>query len=114
MIKSNIPYMNYILDIIKDIEKSISNVSKSNFNKDKKEANVRRLEIISGAVKNISEEFKNKYPNIEWKKFEDVKNIFMHHYFGVDVEIVWEILKKDIPDLKEKIQKIKKDLEKDK
>ena len=113
MIKSDIPYINYMLDIIKDIENSIKNISKNNFdkNKDKKEANVRRLEIMSEAIKNISKEFKNKYSNIDWRKLEDIKNIFMNHYFGVDVGVVWEIIKKDIPNLKQKIQKIKKDLE---
>jgi uncharacterized protein with HEPN domain len=109
MTKINMPYINYIIDIIKDIEDSMKNISKNSFekNKDKKDANVRRLEIMSEAIKSISEELKNKYPNIKWEKFVDIKHIFTHHYFGVDSDIVWQIIKKDIPVLKEEIIKIK-------
>ncbi|MDP2926471.1 MAG: DUF86 domain-containing protein [Nanoarchaeota archaeon] len=106
MIKSDIPYMNYIIDIIKDIEDSMKDTSKNNFNKDKKDANIRRLEIISESIKNISAELKNKYPDIEWKKFENLKYIFMNNYFGVDLDIVWEIIKNDIPKLKQEIEEI--------
>jgi len=109
MTKINMPYINYIIDIINDIEDSMKNISKNSFekNKDKKDANVRRLEIMSEAIKSISEELKNKYSNIKWEKFVDIKNIFTHHYFGVDSDVVWEIINKDIPVLKEEIIKIK-------
>ncbi len=106
MIKSDIPYINYVIDIIKDIQNSMKNISKKDFDKDKKDANIRRLEIISEAVKNISEEFKNKYSGIDWKKFESIKYIFINHYFGVDINIVWDIIKKDIPKLKLEIEEI--------
>lgn len=106
MIKSDIPYINYILDIIKDIEKSVGNLSRNNFNEDKKEANIRRLEMISKAINDTSSEFKKKYSNINWKKFGELKRIFMDHYFGIDVDIVWEIIKKDLPKLKQEIEEI--------
>jgi len=110
MIKSDIPYLNYILDIMKDVEKSVSNISRKNFNEDKKEANIRRLEMISKAINDISREFKDEYSNINWKKFEEIKSTFMNHYFGIDVDIVWDIVKKDLPNLKEQLLKIEKDL----
>lgn len=109
MNKSNLPYINYILDIINDIQNSIKNTSKKSFekDKDKKDANVRRLEIMSEAIRSISEELKNKYPYIEWKKFEKIKDIFKDKYFGVDFNIVWDFINENIPALKEKIIKIK-------
>ncbi len=108
----DIPYLEHILDAIKDMEDSTESLSKSDFikNKDVRDANVRRLEIIGEAVKNISEEIKRKYPNIEWKKIAATRDKIIHHYFGIDFGMIWNIIIKDIPLLKEKIQNIKEKL----
>src|SRR3989344_1365695 len=106
-------YIYHILDAIKDIEESIDKLTKSQFlkDKDRKDANVRRLEIIGEAVKNISNKTKNEYKNIEWSKIAGTRDKMVHHYFGVDFEIVWNIITIDIPILKEVIIQIKKELE---
>ena len=59
------PYINHILDAIRDIEESVRNFTESQFvkNKDAKEANIRRIEIIGEAVKNISNKFKRSLNN---------------------------------------------------
>ena len=108
MIKSDIPYINYIMDIINDIQNSIKSISKNSLekNKDKKEANIRRIEIISEVVKNISEEFKNKYPYIGWKKLEKIGGMLKYKYFGVDFNTVWDFINGDIPKLKQEIEEI--------
>ncbi|MEK6873360.1 MAG: DUF86 domain-containing protein [Nanoarchaeota archaeon] len=108
----DLPYINHILDAIKDVEKSLKNITKNQFvkNKDIKEANIRRIEIIGEAVKNISESLKNKHPEIEWKEIVGTRDKMIHHYFGVNLDIIWGIIKRDLPDLKEKILKIKGDL----
>ena len=104
----NLPYLKHILDSIADIEGSVKNLSKEEFkrSKDIKDATVRRIEIIGEAVKNISKEFKQKYPEIEWVKIAGARDIMIHAYFNIDLDIVWDIVKKDIPDLKEKIRVI--------
>ncbi len=109
----DLPYINHILDAIKDIEESLRGLTKNQFikNKDVKEANIRRIEIIGEAVKNISQGLKDKHRGIGWIKIAGTRDKMIHHYFGVNLDIVWEIIKKDIPDLKEKILKIKKELE---
>jgi len=108
MIKSDIPYMNYIIDITRDIENSIKNTSKNSFgkDKDKKDANVRRIEIISESIKNISAELKDKYSHIEWKKFEKIEDMLKYKYFGVDFNAVWDFINEDIPKLKQEIEEI--------
>lgn len=110
----DLPYIKHILDAIKDIHASISGLTKSQFvkRKDVKEANIRRIEIIGEAVKNISGILKAKHPEIEWAKIAGTRDKMVHHYFGVDLDVVWEILKRDIPDLKQKMLKIEEDLEK--
>ena len=109
----DMPYIRHILDAIKDIEASINGLAKNEFvkSKDVKEANIRRIEIIGEAVKNISNSLKIRHPEIEWAKIAGTRDKMIHHYFGVDLDVVWGILKKDIPVLKQKIMKIKKELE---
>ncbi len=106
-------YINHILDAIKDIEESVKNISREKFErtKDIKDANIRRIEIIGEAVKNISNNTKEKYKEIEWNKIIGTRDKMIHHYFGVDLDIIWNIVKINIPDLKIKILKIKKDME---
>lgn len=109
----DLPYINHILDAINDIEESVKNLTRDQFinNKDVKEANIRRIEIIGEAVKNISKNVKEKYKEIEWVKIASTRDKMIHHYFGVDLDVVWDIIKKDLPDLKQKILKVKGDIE---
>lgn len=63
------------------------------------DAVVRNLEVIGEAVKNISEKVKRKYPQVEWRKIANLRNILIHEYFGIDEVILWDIVKNKIPDL---------------
>ena len=107
------PYIDHIIDSIKDIEESINGLNENDFKnkKDVKDSNIRRIEVIGEAVKNISNELKDKYPEIEWKKIAGTRDKLMHHYFGVDLNLLWKIIVEDIPILKDQIQKVKDDLE---
>jgi uncharacterized protein with HEPN domain len=67
---------------------------------------IRRLEIIGEAVKNIPQDFRIKYPQIPWKDISGMRDILIHEYFGVDYELTWEIVKKELPFLKKEINKI--------
>jgi len=67
---------------------------------------VRNLEIIGEAVKNIPEDIKRNNPDVEWRKIAGLRDILVHAYFGIDVEVVWDIVKNKVPELKEKIEKI--------
>ena len=108
----DLPYLEHIIDAIKDIEESAKNVSKKKFlkNKDIRDSNIRRIEVIGEAAKNISNALKERHKEIEWVKIIGTRDKIIHHYFGVNLDIIWEIIKKDIPKLKQKILKIKKDL----
>ena len=102
-----------ILESIKLIEKYIGNTSKENLdnNQKLKDSIVRRLEIIGEAVKNIPDNFRKKYPEVPWKKIAGLRDIIIHTYFSLDLDITWDIIKKDLPDLKEKMLKIRTELE---
>jgi len=66
----------------------------------------RSIEIIGEAANKIDDEFKYDYPHIEWRKMAATRNQFIHHYFGIDYEIFWDIIENKIPDLHFFIKKI--------
>ncbi|MCX9083761.1 MAG: DUF86 domain-containing protein [Candidatus Methanoperedens sp.] len=70
------------------------------------DAVIRNFEIIGEAAKNITDDFKEKYPDIPWKDLAGIRDKLIHHYFGVNLEIVWYILKDDLPLLKDEIKRI--------
>ncbi|PIU22141.1 MAG: hypothetical protein COT14_02660 [Candidatus Diapherotrites archaeon CG08_land_8_20_14_0_20_30_16] len=66
------------------------------------------LEIIGEAVKNLPVEFKNKHKDVPWKDIAGMRDRVAHFYFGIDYELVWQTVTKDIPELKNKIVKLLK------
>lgn len=70
---------------------------------------VRSLEIIGEASKKVDPEFKVDHPHIEWKKMAGTRDKMIHDYFGVDYEIVWDIVESKIPDLDHFINEILKE-----
>jgi len=83
-------------------------LSYEQFLEDKKtqDAVVRNLEIIGEAAKNVSDELKNKFPQIPWKDLAPVGDKLIHHYFGVNFDIVWNIVKQELPDVLSQLEEI--------
>lgn len=101
-------YLEDILEAIRKIEKYTENISMEDFAKDEliQDGVVRNLEIIGEAVKNIPEDIKNRKSQVAWKKIAGLRDILIHGYFGIDVDIVWDVVKNKIPELKQKISEI--------
>ena len=97
-----------ILERINLIENSMKYISKLEFKSNDIliDATIRRLEIIGEAAKNIPELFRKKYPKIEWRKIAGTRDILVHAYFGVDLDLTWKIIKRDLSELKKEIIKI--------
>ena len=108
-------FLKHILDNINLIENSTKNLSREKFKLDRDiiDANVRRVEIIGEAVKNLPQEFKNKYPNLPWRDISGARDKIIHQYFGVNLNIVWDIFREDLPKLKRQITKILKEFPKE-
>jgi len=67
---------------------------------------VRALEIVGEAVKRLPMSFRDKYPAIPWKRMAGMRDRIIHGYDSIDLDIVWEVIKRDIPQLKPQLQKI--------
>lgn len=74
---------------------------------------VRNLEVIGEAVKNIPANFRKKYPSIEWKRIAGLRDILIHEYFGIDYELLWDIVENKIPYLVKQIEAVLKDIKKE-
>ncbi len=75
------------------------------------DAVLRNLEIIGEASRNIPEDIRSKYKRIPWKRVIGFRNIVIHGYFGVDLEIVWTIITRHLKELKPEIERMLKELE---
>lgn len=97
-----------ILDAIKNIEDFIAGKDYKDLESNMmlKSAIMAQMMILGEAAKNIGDETKERYSDIEWDKASSMRNVLIHEYFGVEWEIVWDTIKKDIPILKERLQKI--------
>ena len=74
------------------------------------DAVIRNLEIIGEAIRNIPDNFIDKYPDIPWKRMIGLRNIVIHTYFGIDLENIWKIIAENIPEVKPKIVEILNDI----
>jgi uncharacterized protein with HEPN domain len=98
-----------ILESIGKIERYVTGLDRDAFLKDEKTVDsvVRNLEIVGEAANRIPESFTSQHPEIKWRRIVGLRNRIVHDYFGLDLEIVWEILEHELPALKENISAIK-------
>lgn len=101
-------YLEDILTSISKVQNYIGDSSFDDFVKDEMrlDAVVRNFEIIGEASQHIPAEIKEKYPDVEWRKIADFRNILAHEYFGIDHEILWDIIKNKVAALQSEIQAI--------
>jgi len=101
-------YLEDILQSCSKVLQYIAGLNQNQFFQDPKtyDAVLRNLEIIGEAAKNIPDEFRNQHLEIEWRRITGFRDIVAHEYFGINDEIVWDIIQNKIPDLQEQITKI--------
>lgn len=93
-------YLLHIADALADIQE-YTKIGRDDFFSRKlvQDAVIRNLEIIGEAVKNISKSTKEAHQDIPWKQIAGLRDILIHHYFGVDLEAIWMVVEHRLPTL---------------
>jgi uncharacterized protein with HEPN domain len=95
-------YLEDILEAIARIQRYTRGLSQDAFADDQRtvDAIVRNLEVIGEAVKQLPAEVRLRAPAVEWQKIAGLRDILIHQYFGIDIEIVWDVVQTKLPDLR--------------
>ena len=107
-------FLDYIEDVLTSMDKAekfVQGMSYDDFLADDKTsfATLRALEIIGEAVKKVPPAVRNRYPDIPWTEMAGMRDKLIHDYFGVNLQTVWDTVKKDIPALKPKFKQVYQD-----
>ena len=101
-------YLEDILEAIRKIREFTSGISLPALSKDAKtlDAVIRNLEVIGEAVKRLPEEVKGQQPSMEWRKIAGLRDILIHEYFGINVEVVWDVIQHKLSGLEQSVKKL--------
>ncbi len=108
MSKSHLEFLRHAIDEMVFLQKEAQKISEEQFMHDDvlERAFARSLEIIGEAIKQVPEEVRTKYPDIDWKAYAGLRDKLIHHYFGVDYALVWDVILHELPQLKEKLSSL--------
>ncbi len=105
-------YLNHILDAISRIESYLQGVDEEAFFRQLlvQDGVIRQIEIVGEAVKRLSSDLRTQHPQIPWQGIAGMRDKLIHHYFGVDIQKVWDTATEDIPVLKTEVSRILNEL----
>lgn len=111
MSRHGLLYLEDILKCMNMIESYTHGLSFEDFNENQLviDAVVRNLEVIGEASKFVSEDIKQRYSDVPWKSMIGLRNILIHEYFGIDEQIIWQIITSDFRKNKPIIEQIIKE-----
>jgi len=97
-----------ILEAIDLLQRYTAGLTLESFAKDveKQDSVTRRLEIIGEAAKGIPEDLRSKYPTIPWRDITGARDVLVHEYFRIDLEMAWDMVHEDLPALKQEVERI--------
>lgn len=106
--KIDLTYLGDVLDAIKRIEGYLRKVEKEDFQENlmMQDAVMHQIEIIGEASKNVSDEFQEKHPELPWMEMRAIRNKIVHDYREVNLNVIWDTAKNDLPPLKKQIKKL--------
>jgi uncharacterized protein with HEPN domain len=104
--KTNDVYLRHILEAIEQIEEYVEGVDRSGFMSDsmRQDAVTRQLEIVGEASRQLSESFRKEHDAIPWHAIIGMRNRIAHDYLNVDLEVIWDVVRHDLPGLKQQVR----------
>jgi len=107
-LKDDRVFIRHILDEVAFIIKEGKGLNYEDLvsNETLKRAVIRSLEIIGEATKSLSEDFRKKHSDIEWRELAGLRDKLIHHYFSINWKRVWDVIKNLIPEIEDKLRKI--------
>jgi uncharacterized protein with HEPN domain len=102
-------YLDDLIEAGKAILSYVDNISFEEFKTDRmrQSAVIREFEIIGEAVGKLPDELKMSSPDVAWQDIKDFRNLLAHEYFGVDLEIVWQVVPADLPALIRQVEALR-------
>lgn len=101
----------FLFDIVHGVRLAIGyveTVTREQFDRDPKtqDAVIRRLTVVGEATKRLSADLRDRYPDIPWKQMAGMRDIIVHEYNRIDLDTVWNVLRRDLPDLLPQLERI--------
>ena len=105
--KDDVVYLRHIADCLRRIDKNVA-VGLDQFlvSETLQDATLRNLQTMSEASQRLSEAIKSTRPDVEWSQISGFRNILVHNYLGIDLELVWTIIERDTPALKRAVNEM--------
>ncbi|MCP5053746.1 MAG: DUF86 domain-containing protein [bacterium] len=101
-------FLEDIAESLEIIAEYVMGIDEEDFknNRQLQDAVIRRFEIVGEAAKQIPDDFRDKYPHIPWRTLAGLRDVLIHHYFGVSIERLWKMIKNDLDKTQKDISKI--------
>jgi uncharacterized protein with HEPN domain len=100
-------FLKHIVVCIEAVESYTKDFTKKEFlaSPEKQDAVLHRIQIIGEATKSLPIEAKKDFPNVPWRKIAAMRDVIVHDYFEIDLELVWKTARQDLPKLRRELLK---------
>lgn len=105
--KDNTVYIDHMLECISRIDEYVESKEQFYSSRLVQDAVVRNLQVMSESSQRLAEETKKHYPDIPWKEISGFRNILVHDYLGVDLDVIWSVVEQELPKLQQALTKPK-------